>query len=794
MLEKILKWTVLGGVFALPFIVFLVSLSLFFPYITGKNFAFRIIVEVAAAAWIALALVNHAYRPREKLLLAAFAVFVLIMALANAFGVMPFKSFWSNFERMDGWLTLAHLFAYFVVASSVLSTEKLWRTFWHVTLAVAVVVGAYALLQLSGVASLVPGFSSTARLDATFGNPIYLAAYMLFHAFIAALFLAREWHENRPPISTTAAVASAAALQVCALVIVSPVFQLSAGRGLAALLVLSAAAWVYAFLSFGPGMRARAALAAPFALFVVILLLTGTRGAMLGLAGGAVLAALLFALRGREYSSAARRAAALIVAVAVVLAGGIFLVKDQEWARNAPVLGRLATISLSQTTAQARMMNWGMAWEGVKERPFLGWGQEGYIVVFSKYYNPNMYGQEQWFDRVHNIIFDWLVAGGILGLFAYLSLFALVLFYLWRRSTDGTSIFTVAEASILTGLLAAYVVLNLTVFDNIASYLLFVSVLAYVAFRAGEHAQSPQLFAASALSRRALPLVTAFVVVFLSAGIWYVNVRPIAANKVLIQAITPQKEGIAKNLEYFEKAVAYNTLGIQEVREQLMQATLRIAGVSEIPLEVKQRFLELSARELSRQAQESPLDPRALYFLGTLLDVYGLYAEANPILERAHALSPAKQTIILERAANAIARNDFDSALALYKQAFELAPDFREARLLYAAAAIRIGNDALADELLAPLVTSGRAVSAHIASAYADRGRFDKIISIWRVHVELHPDDVEARFMLAGALYANGNSQMALSEIQWVIDNVPTARTLAEALMRDIRSGALRIE
>ena len=55
-IEKILRWVVIGGVFALPFIVLIVSSSLFFPYITGKNLYFRGIVEVITGAWLALAL------------------------------------------------------------------------------------------------------------------------------------------------------------------------------------------------------------------------------------------------------------------------------------------------------------------------------------------------------------------------------------------------------------------------------------------------------------------------------------------------------------------------------------------------------------------------------------------------------------------------------------------------------------------------------------------------------------------------------------------------------------------
>ncbi|KKW07201.1 MAG: hypothetical protein UY39_C0018G0004 [Candidatus Kaiserbacteria bacterium GW2011_GWC2_49_12] len=468
-LEKVLRWIALGGIFALPFIVFLISTSLFFPFITGKNFAFRLIIEVITGAWLALALVNSAYRPQRQWLLGAFAIFVILIALADAFGVYPFKSFWSNYERMDGWITLAHLFLYFVVSSSMLSTEKLWRAFLQVSLAVSAVVGAHALLQLLGVASLNPGFSSATRLDATFGNPIYLASYMLFHVFIAALLLAHSGKEqwNRTERYVVGGIFTGAAILALS------VFGKS---GLAFYAFFTVLGSIGGSLLF---MRKTYLLAFILTLDAVVLFLTGTRGAILGLSGGVMLAAFLFALSARDYQMRARQAVAGAVVIVLVLVGGLYLARDQSWVKDAPVLGRIATISIMESTAQARIMNWGVAWQGVKERPVLGWGQENFAIVFNKYYNPQMYGQEQWFDRVHNVVFDWLVAGGVLGLLAYLSLFVFALWYIWRRDAGERS-FTVSEGSILTGLLAAYFFHNLFVFDNVMSYFLFASVLAFV--------------------------------------------------------------------------------------------------------------------------------------------------------------------------------------------------------------------------------------------------------------------------------------------------------------------------
>ncbi|MBI4093785.1 O-antigen ligase family protein [Candidatus Kaiserbacteria bacterium] len=728
-MQQALRFIVLAGVFALPFIVFIVANSLFFPFITGKNFAFRIIVEVMTGAWLVLALANSAFRPRRSWLLGAFAIFVGIVAIADALGVYPFKSFWSNYERMDGFVTLAHLFLYFVVTASILNTEKLWRAFWHTSLGASALMGVYGLLQLAGIASLNPGFSSVSRIDATFGNPIYLAVYMLFHIGIAALLWSRV-SEERPNQRTQHA-------------------------------------YLYGSI---------------IALDTFVLFMTGTRGTMLGLIGGAVLGAILFALSSR----AGRRLAITGIAGVALLAGTLYLARDQALVQRVPFLQRLATISLEDSTTKARFMNWGMAWEGVKERPILGWGQENYAIVFDKYYNPGMYGQEQWFDRVHNIVFDWLVAAGFLGLISYLALYACALWCLWMRDA-----FRPHERSILTGLLAAYFFHNLFVFDNIGSYMLFASLLAYIAFRASESAPT---IPAPTIAGKALPIFVAGAIALSWGAAWYVNMRPLAANRALIQAIQPQKEGIMKNLEFFRESISYGTLGTQEAREQLAQVAVQVIRLEGAPVEVKRSFVEAAATEMAKQADASPLDARFPLFLGALLNAAGDLTNAEPALERAHQLSPGKQTILFEIAANRLAQEKTDEAIAAYKKAFELEPKYTEARILYAALVIRGGNDARGDELLAPILESGVAADPRIAAAYLARSRYDKIITIWEARVLARPSESQPYFTLAAAYYGAGNSARAIEVLEGVAEILPSAKEQADTLIEQIRSGAAKIQ
>lgn len=180
--KQIARWVALGALFLIPLAPLIVANSYFFPFITGKAFYLRILIEITVAAWVILALLDKEYRPRFSLVGAAVVAFVAWMFVADAFAPNAAKAFWSNFERMEGWVLLIHLLGFFFAVSAVLRVEKKWRAWFLASLGVSVVVSAYALLQLAGSLAIHQG---STRIDATLGNSTYLAIYLLFNVCIA---------------------------------------------------------------------------------------------------------------------------------------------------------------------------------------------------------------------------------------------------------------------------------------------------------------------------------------------------------------------------------------------------------------------------------------------------------------------------------------------------------------------------------------------------------------------------------------------------------------------------------
>ena len=180
--KHVARWVAISALFLIPLTPLLVADSFFFPFITGKAFYFRILVEIAIAAWAVLALLDKECRPRFSWVGLVVLAFVLWMFIADAFAPNAAKAFWSNFERMEGWVWLIHLLGFFFAASAVLRVEKKWRAWFLWSIGISVVVVGYAFLQLTGK---LPVHQGSVRIDASLGNSAYLAVYLLFNVFIA---------------------------------------------------------------------------------------------------------------------------------------------------------------------------------------------------------------------------------------------------------------------------------------------------------------------------------------------------------------------------------------------------------------------------------------------------------------------------------------------------------------------------------------------------------------------------------------------------------------------------------
>ncbi|OHA59646.1 MAG: hypothetical protein A2589_02195 [Candidatus Vogelbacteria bacterium RIFOXYD1_FULL_46_19] len=737
-LENVLRPLVLAGIFVVPFIVLYVANSLFFPYITGKALVFRLVVEVIFFAWLVLAATNKEYRPRRSALLYAVVGTFGFMAVAALVGEEPARSFWSNFERMEGVVTHLHLLAYFIVLVSVLKTEKLWVWFLNTNVVASILVAGYGLMQLLGVYEIMQG---SVRVDSTLGNAGYFGGYMMMVFFVTAYLLVKAWPDKL---------------------------------------------WRYVYI-------------AVMVLQVFMVMQSETRGAILGLIGGIGLAIIVALVLVSRHQPAFRRWGAGALIALLAIAGAFWLSRDSALVQNTPELARIANISLEDNTVKARFMVWGMSLEGVKEQPILGWGPGNFQLVFNKYYDPGMYGQEPWFDRSHNVFLDWLVAGGLVGLGLYLLMFALAIFYLLKPGVakNQGDVELAWERAVLLGLLAAYGFQNFFIFDNVISYSLFLAVLALIAFitiETSDDALVKKKKSASSVLPAHHILVAVLALVLLASSAYFAVIKPTFAASRLLQALQGAREGrFDDSLASFKQVFDYRSVGQVEALEQLMSVGSGLFRNQAVSDGLKQEFVSLVEVKMSEHLADNPTAVRQRIIYAQFLVGAGNLDLAVKELETARPFAPAKQSLLSQLATYYSLQGKAEQALATAKESFELEPANDEARKIYALMALLADQESLAVEILTPVYGGLAVPDDRFINFFAGSKRYDIVSEIWSKRAEVEPQNVEVWQKYALSRYAAGDRAGALATLELTIKNNPDFQTEGEKLMQAIRQGLVKV-
>ena len=720
MITKTLRYASLGLIFLTAFIPLYVNNNLFFPFITGKAFAFRILVEIIFALWLLLVIRDKKYAPKFSKISLALTVFTVVIFITDMFGLNPLRSIWSNFERMEGWVMIVHLWGYFIATTAIFGSgeegRRMWHTFFNVSIVAAACVGFWGFLQIFGVAEIHQGSS---RIDASLGNAAYMAVYMLIHAFIA-LYMSLVSREKKN----------------------------------------IGAAWWYIILGI---------------IFSYLLFETSTRGTILGLVGGIMLALGIFAVFGKGENKKSRIFSGVGIAVFVLL--GVLLVvnKDASFIKKHETLNRLASISLN-SEGQARQYIWPMAVKGIFETPktaILGVGQENFNYIFNSHYNPKMWGQEQWFDRAHNVFLDWLVAGGLVGFILYISLFVLAVMALWK-STLGFK-----EKALLTGTFVGYAIHNIFVFDNIASYILFITMLGFVhsvtADKPIKLLERNDSQSENMIVVRDYVLFPLIAILFV-ATLYCVNIRVIQANQRLISAMIMCSGGAGRipSADLFAKALKLNqSTANQEIREQLLSCSSNVIA-AQVANDLKQSFYTLASEEVQKQIKTTPLDARVYDIGGIFFNNISDWKTGLELLEKANELSPNKQSIIFDLSVNYMNSGQVKKALTLLEAAYKSAPENDNAKVAYISALILDGQEKKARAEFgndSPLFSDPRVINV-----YTKLKEYGKVIENHKSLIKKDPTNIQNYASLAAAYLQSGDKQEALAELRLMIELFPAAK------------------
>ena len=723
-----------------PFSLLVVDTELLFPYITGKNFLWRTLVECAFVGWASLAILDPRYRiPWSHPVLVCFALFVSAMLVANVFGVDPSRSFWSNAERMDGYIGLLHMFAFFVAGYGFCRNQ--YKNLWlpNTIICILLVVGVGSSGTLLFVNTTQPHDIRPLILQSEYlstfqeQNPDAFEVVQKKYGFACkatarsvctpdqersardTFARALAFQNNAPTYAVLVAFLGVAL--VVALMFQTPALIHRLLHLLLAIGVVLAAAALFQFKPRADAVLGNPIYLASFAsfsffvcvyfatlpaqlwqrsyirhitygalafLFLLAIIKSGTRGAVLGLLFGGFTTAVCVAVVCKEEMYLWYRRLAWGVVVFTVASVSLFfgfksalIPISSEQLGNQHIVTRALNFSLNDNTTKHRLANWDMAIDGFLERPITGWGQENYLPVFSKHYQADkLYNAEQWFDRTHNMFLDWMVFGGLVGLGSFLALLGSLLYVIWRY---GESELGRVGQSVLTGVVVMYIAQNFVAFDSLATGIWITTICIFVALLYKETSEP----AGDILGNRATLKATLIgglwvgMIAWMSISIWTPkkDARDFMDALRSTQLETPLRVVYLESyLPSLENTLTQQGMFAQEILEQLLTRTY-IYTDDTLPPALQERYFVVLSQQAESFIEHKPHNTRVSLYYANVLSQRNDYEKALDYYHKALETSPNKLSILRTIAQTYLALGQQERALEYLEQVSLLAPE-----------------------------------------------------------------------------------------------------------------------
>ncbi len=234
------------------------------------------------------------------------------------------------------------------------------------------------------------------------------------------------------------------------------------------------------------------------------------------------------------------------------------------------------------------------------------------------------------------------------------------------------------------------------------------------------------------------------------------------ANTRLIGGLTDCYKTTA-SVYPWQEALAVNTyVANQEIRDQLYSCADRIISSTQVSAQTKQDFFKLGGQAVQDQITATRFGDARTYTLGgSFFNVIGQYSTALPLLERAHSLSPAKQSINIELATDYINARSPEKAVALLEADYKAVPANERVKLTLALSYIAANRTADALKLYGN--DASKLETSSFAEAYVISGQFSKGIAVYRKLYSADKTNIDLAVTLARLLYTTGDRAGAVA-------------------------------
>lgn len=659
---------IFGILLLITFTPLIFQKRLFFSYDSEKGLFFRFLIEIALGLWLILGIYDPSFRPRRNLITLSLLVFLGILLIVDIFGVDVYLSIFSNFERMAGFLLYFNVVAYFLMLTTIINTPKRWLIFGIFLSIITFIVSVKGIIQSYNNEEMVIHFG---RVVSTIGNANQLASYLISGFFVVGILI-NEWilptRKSQPKFSVL-------------LLIIAVIFLLT---------------------------------------YAICLLKTSTRGFLIGLVLSIGFMLILILWKTKE--SKIKLISGGILMASIICIFSLFYFRNTTFIQQNSALNRITRIvdNDGTNTLQSRLENYKVALEGIKAKPLLGWGQETYHYTYAQFFNPKLYADATWYDRVHNIILEWLIIGGIIGLIAYLSVWGAVVYELWRKNNT----FNTNTKIIISGFLLAYFVSNLSLFDNLLSLMAFMTTLAFVENRTSKNV-SQTIFKANG---KVFLLSSTFIVAITFIVIKMTCLKAYQTNKSIVDAYNAGS--IEEVIETYSQAYSKAIIGRQEIAEQLGNMANDVAS-NPIPEVTKKRYFEEAKSIMKTELNHHPNYARLQIIYGNLLEAEGNIEEAIKTYKKVQILASKRQSSLIQLAILYAKNRKFKQANELLEETYSLEKQNEEPKV-YQIIVMTMAGDVKGSETLVTQL-SDKALNKYIVqiqNSFATTGDLNIFLEI----------------------------------------------------------------
>lgn len=762
-----------GKLYNIFFIGFLVALALpilnlpptFSPPDWGKTLVFRIILSAGLFVFALFLFYKPTFirsiqwKKKESIGFWLLSGLFLTFLLATIFSLDSNFSLWGSPVRSGGFITFASYIIFTFLAFLTLQ-DKDWKKAWVFSIVIGILISIVALIQWQGI---LPGtfVEAERRPISTLGNPIILAIYLLFLSFMSFSFgLKEKVHWKK-----------------------------------------------YSYL-------------AAFILFIFIILITESRAAYLGLAIGLSYFILFFTFNKLSRSLIIKGSFIFLIAA---MAGFVYFVnvnagpKLPEFIQENRVLRTASQrLYIGLFLEDPRFSTWKVGWEGLKQRPLLGYGPDNFAIAFDKNYKADLPGIQHiagtpnsWWDRAHNLFLDVGIQAGIPAALIYFALFGTLIWQLQKVKKikpEKILILHGVQASLI-----AYIVANFFAFDTFSTYLLFFFLVAYSLFlihtstknnkeeqeKKSEQESSPRILRYKKITLLAL----AFFLLWFS---WQYALHPL-----LIQRQLNMGKALI-NIQRCEGGLN-RIQGAKEMGNTFLDGYLQVKYFDALRACEQQCYLSLleSARvgyTLMKEAVEFwPNHTRNWIFLGQLNNVVTeqetkagslsqeqineKLAESHSYFKKANELSPEHQEVYIEWIKTFTLEKDYRGAVAKAQECIDLNPNTGECwwlkglaeEVLKEAEQSRLDIKMAIEKRFKPdtLVALGQLAETYVASL-----NFGKLAETYEKLIELRPNEVQLHTSLAFTYYQNGQIAKARKKTLEIMKLFPETKEEAEIFLK----------